>query len=244
MKSEEKQESGLGAQPEAKLYERAQAGCRESLNQLMDSHEPLVLYAVKRQNLGDLPYQEAIQAGRIGLWQAILKYDLGRSYRFSTYAYKAIVHQIWAEVKMHCQANKIAHATREWVLFFRHWEAGPAQRQAAREVQASLQALVVRLPVRLQRVIIGRYGLDGQEPQTLPVLGVKLGVCGERVRQLQVEALVWLRHPAHSQELRSLLRRHSLQEYEWAEELTHLWRRRRRARRHTCTGARCQCGQA
>ncbi len=98
-------------------------------------------------------------------------------------------------------------------------------------MQASLQALVVRLPVRLQRVIVGRYGLDGQEPQTLPALGVKQGVCGERVRQLQVEALVWLRQPAHSQELRTLLRRHSQQEYEWAEELTHLWRRCR-ARRH------------
>jgi hypothetical protein len=43
----------------------------------MGRHEPLVLYAVKRQNLGDLPIQEAVQAGRIGLWQAILKYDDG-----------------------------------------------------------------------------------------------------------------------------------------------------------------------
>jgi DNA-directed RNA polymerase sigma subunit (sigma70/sigma32) len=91
--------------------------------------------------------------------------------------------------------------------------------------------LVVRLPERLQQVIIGRYGLTGQEGQTLPALGVKLGVCGERVRQLQVEALVWLRHPAHSQELRTLLRRHSQQEYEWAEELAQRWLRRR-ARRH------------
>ena len=120
MKKSGKEASGLGAHPEAKLYEQAQAGCRESLNQLMDCHEPLVLYAVKRQNLGDLAYQEAIQAGRIGLWQAILKYDLGRSYRFSTYAYIAIVHQFWADVKAHCQANQIAHATREWVLFFRY----------------------------------------------------------------------------------------------------------------------------
>ena len=156
MKSEQKRTSGLGQHPEARLFEQAQAGCRESLNLLMESQEPLVLYAVKRQNLGDLPYQEAVQAGRIGLWQAILKYEVGQGYRFSTYAYKAIVHQIWTDVKAHCQANKIAHATRVWVLFFRHWEAGPAQRQAEREVQASLQALIVRLPERLQQVIIGR----------------------------------------------------------------------------------------
>jgi RNA polymerase sigma factor (sigma-70 family) len=230
MKSEENQASGLGTPPEARLFGQAQAGCRESLNQLMESQEPLVLYAVQRQNLGDLPYQEAVQAGRIGLWQAILKYDVGRGYRFSTYAYGAIVHQIWADVKMHCQANKKAHTTREWALFFRHWEIGPAQRQAEEEVQASVQALVVRLPDRLQRVIVGRYGLDGQAVQRLSQLGRELGICGERVRQLQVEALVWLRHPAHSQELRELLSRHSLQEYEWAEEAVQLWLRRRAGR--------------
>jgi RNA polymerase sigma factor (sigma-70 family) len=230
MKNEQKRETGLGKLPEARLFEQAQGGCRDSLDLLMARHEPLVWYATHRQNLGDLPMEEAVQAGRIGLWQAILGFDPQRGYRFSTYAYKAIVHQIWADVKAHCQANKIAHATREWLLFFRHWEAGPAQRQAEREVQASLQALVVRLPARLQQVISGRYGLDGQQEQTLLALGEKMGVCGERVRQLQVEALVWLRHPAHSQELRTLLRRHSQQEYEWAEELAQAWLRRRGGR--------------
>ena len=227
MKKSGKEESGLGAHPEARLFEQAQKGCGDSLALLMARHEPLVKYAVNRQNIGDLPYDEADQAGRVGLWQAILRFDPYRGYQFSTYAYPAIVHAIWQAVKVHCRDNQRAHRTRGWAVFFRHWEAGPAQRQAEREVQASLQALVARLPTRLQQVIIGRYGLDGQEPQTLPELGVKLGVCGERVRQLQVEALVWLRHPAHSQELRTLLRRHSQQEYEWAEEVAQAWRRQR-----------------
>jgi hypothetical protein len=68
-------------------------------------------------------------------------------------------------------------------------------------------------------------------------LGLELGVCSEWVRQLQVKALIWLRHPAHSQELRSLLRRHSLQEYEWAEEGAQAWLRRRGGRR-TCKSVR------
>ena len=230
MKSEEKRESGLGLLPEARLFEQAQKGCGDSLALLMARHEPLVKYAVKRQNIGDLPYDEADQAGRVGLWKAILRFDPYQGHQISTYAYPAIVHAIWQAVKVHCRDNQRAHGTRGWAVFFRHWETGPAQRQAEREEQASVQALVVRLPARLQQVIIGRYGLDGQEPQTLSALGVKLGVCGERVRQLQVEALVWLRHPAHSQELRTLLRRHSLQEYEWAEELAQVWLRRRAGR--------------
>jgi hypothetical protein len=50
------------------------------------------------------------------------------------------------------------------------------------------------------------------------------------VQQLHVEALVWMRHPAHSQELRSLLRRHSAREYEWANEQAQAWLRRRGGR--------------
>ena len=231
MKKEGSKESDLGGHPEARLFEQAQNGCKASLELLMRRHEPLVFYAVHRQNLGDLPLEEADQAGRIGLWQAIQKYEPHQGYQFSTYAYPAIVHQVWAAVKDHCVANGKAHATREWVVFFRHWEAGPAQQQREQEVKACLQELVVRLPERLQRVIVGRYGLDGQEEQILPQLGLELGVCGERVRQLQVEALVRLRHPAHSQELRELLQRHSQQEYEWAEELAQIWLRCRGGRR-------------
>jgi hypothetical protein len=57
-----------------------------------------------------------------------------------------------------------------------------------------------------------------------------MGVCRERVRQLHSEALVWLRQPAHSQELRSLLDRHTEMEYEWAEEMAQAWLRKRGGR--------------
>lgn len=231
MKNEEKRESSLGRQPEARLFEQAHRGCRDSLDLLMARHEPLVWYMTNRQNLGDLPIEEAVQAGRIGLWQAILGFDPQRGYQFSTYAYKAIVHQIWAAVKAHCQANQREHAIREWALWYPLWEVGPLQQQAAGERQVCLEAMVRRLPKRLQRILRSRYALDGQPWQTLAEIGQEIGLTRERIRQLQVEALVWLRQPAHSQELRDLLKRHNQQEYEWAEELAQDWLRRRAGRR-------------
>jgi DNA-directed RNA polymerase sigma subunit (sigma70/sigma32) len=66
---------GLSGVAEAVLFEQAQAGCRASLNQLMSRHEGLVPFVVRRQALGKLPFAEAAQAGRIGLWRAILGYD-------------------------------------------------------------------------------------------------------------------------------------------------------------------------
>jgi hypothetical protein len=68
-----------------------------------------------------------------------------------------------------------------------------------------------------------------------------MGYSREWIRQLEIRALIWLRHPAHNQELRTLLRRHSLQEYEWAEEVAQAWLRRRGGRR-TSTGMRCPRG--
>ena len=62
-------------------------------------------------------------------------------------------------------------------------------------------------------------------------IGAQMGVTQQRISQLKEEALVRLRHPAHSQELRTLLRRHSQQEYEWAEEVAQAWLRGRGGRR-------------
>ena len=227
MKTQGRGKTDLGMMSEASLFEQVQAGCQESLNLLMSRHESLVWYGVKHQNLGDLPYEEAVQAGRLGLWRAIQSYDPHRGYQFSTYAYPAIVHQVWRVVKAHCEENRRAHATGELKLYFRYWEVGPAQQQAEIELKTCLHDLVGRLPKRLERVIKARYGLEEGQRQTLAQVGRQIGVCRERVRQLQQEALVWLRHPAHSQELREMLQRHSQQEYEWADEVAQAWLRRR-----------------
>ncbi len=44
-----------------------------------------------------------------------------------------------------------------------------------------------------RRILVGRFGLGDTEVQTLRELGTKLGVCAERVRQLEGEALSTLR---------------------------------------------------
>jgi RNA polymerase primary sigma factor len=47
---------------------------------------------------------------------------------------------------------------------------------------------VERLPERQRRVLVHRYGLDGEKPATLADLSEELAVSRERVRQLQYEA--------------------------------------------------------
>ena len=50
-----------------------------------------------------------------------------------------------------------------------------------------LMESVGRLPERQRRVLVRRYGLDGEEPATLADLSEELGVSRERIRQLQRE---------------------------------------------------------
>jgi DNA-directed RNA polymerase sigma subunit (sigma70/sigma32) len=90
--------------------------------------------------------------------------------------------------------------------------------------------LVARLPERLRYIIVARYGLEGHSKRFYRQIGAQLGLSGERVRQLHSEALVWLRQPGHSYDLRSWLGRHQRSEYEWAEREAQRWLRKRGGR--------------
>jgi hypothetical protein len=65
----------------------------------------------------------------------------------------------------------------------------------------------------------------------LKELGKELGLTGERVRQLQQDALAWLRHPAHSWRLRQLVDKNTAADYRRALAQNAALRRSRRRQR-------------
>ena len=72
-------------------------------------------------------------------------------------------------------------------------ESGVAS-EVVRELETRrLMESVERLPERQRRVLVRRYGLDGENPATLADLSEELGVSRERIRQVQREAEVVLR---------------------------------------------------
>jgi RNA polymerase sigma factor (sigma-70 family) len=218
--------SGLGGvhAPEATQFIQAQAGCAESLNQLMVRHDGLVQTVVRQQVLGELPFEEALQAGRIGLWRAILGFDPLRGFAFSTYAWPSIKHHVWRAVKAYERFQG------EEAPFQQPEAADPAAVLEAEAVREALQAMVGRLPPRLEYVVVARYGLNGHAPFFYRQIGAAFGLTGERARQLHTEALVRLRQPAHSYHLRSLLGRHTLADYEKADQEARRWLYRRGGR--------------
>lgn len=213
----------------AARFRAAQAGCRDSLNRLMTEHEGLVHAVVRGQVLGHLPFAEALQAGRIGLWRAILGYDPSYGTVFSTYAWPCIMRQVWQAVKAHARFQ----SGRPEMDDTRAAESvDPVTVCEGQIVRQALYALIGRLPARLGYIVMARYGLDGPA-LTYGHIGARLGLSGERARQLHTEALVRLRHPAFSQSLRSLLGRHTLADYQAAQIQAQRWLRQR-AGRHGC----------
>ena len=196
----------------------------QAIQEAMKKHEGLVHAFIRRQGGGEIAYAEALQAGRIGLWHAIEGYDPKRGTRFATYAWVAICRQIHRRVRELEREGDIEPLELPPLV---GWPK--LAEEVDRElVEEALHALVAQLPARLRQVIVGRYGLGEAPPCTLKEVGQELGVTRERVRQLQQEALAWLRHPAHSWQLRQMLDKNTAADYRKALAQNAAWRRSRR----------------
>ena len=199
----------------------------QAVRQAMAQHDGLVHAYIQRRGGGNIPYEEALQAGRIGLWKALQGYDPARGTAFSTYAWVAIWRQIY---------RRVQELSRDTAVCLPEMPATRAMPDLAEALDRELTTralhhLVGQLPKRFRRVIVGRYGLGKHPPCTLQALGEELGLSRERVRQLQQEALAWLRHPAHSWRLRQLLGKNRAADYRRALAQNAALRRSRRKKR-------------
>jgi DNA-directed RNA polymerase specialized sigma subunit len=181
----------------------------------IEEHENLVHWVVHRQWLGPVPYQDAVQAGRIG------------GHAFSTYAVPAIQRAVWRAV---VESQPPAHIS----LSRSGWLAPPHfpldVTRALDEVTDllvidALCDLVCSLPCRLAYVIVARYGLTGDPPQPWRVIAEGLRVTRQRVQQLHTEAILWLAHPAYSLQLRQLVDRNTVTHYQAYHARLRAWQR-------------------
>jgi RNA polymerase primary sigma factor len=77
----------------------------------------------------------------------------------------------------------------------------PDELAAATMRGETLRRILRTLSSRERTVLVRRFGLDGQEPQTLDQVGLLLGVTRERIRQIEKASLTKLHKPASTAEL-------------------------------------------
>ena len=204
----------------------AQDGCIACLEKLLQEHEGLIHFMVRRQWPGEAEYADLIQEGRIGLWLAILRYEPERGHAFSTFAGRAIRNRVWNAVKRAGKAQGWLEPQRggdSLGAFLAVWQQ--------EQLHQALQDELACLPERLRQVIELAYGWGGEAPLKLAAIGRQLGVTRERVRQLRNEGLGLLRLPVFSLRLRSLCEQDSRSIYRQARRGYDALRRKRRASR-------------
>ena len=185
----------------------------------MAKHERLVRWVVRQCRLSGMPFEDALQEGRIGLWRALRGYDPARGTAFSTYAVPTIRRAVWDGVARH-RAEAAAGPSLEPDQLAYHVrlvspDESPTGLEAlhAELVHAELHRLVAQLSPRQQQIVVAHYGLDRQAPQTFGAIGQLLGVSPQRVQQLHLAALVWLAQPSRSLALRRLCGRNQRTDY-------------------------------
>ncbi len=82
----------------------------------------------------------------------------------------------------------------------------PADVATANSLSEQIMSALDELSDREKEVVRLRFGLDGNQPQTLEEVGNRFGVTRERIRQIEAKTLAKLRHPQRRQKLEDYLR--------------------------------------
>jgi RNA polymerase primary sigma factor len=172
-------------------YKHAQAAQARIVNANM----ALVMTMARRTRIPHIEFPELVSEGNMALLRAIEKFDVSRGFKFSTYAWRAILKGF----------NRMATKTGRYFQRFptvfdpelehsdHHVLTHPLQQHNAiddlREILDKNRANLT--PVQ-RTVVIQRFALDpdanGQK-KTLSEVGLQVGLTTERVRQIQKAAL-------------------------------------------------------
>jgi RNA polymerase sigma factor (sigma-70 family) len=147
---EVKTQAPLSANEERRLAVRAVAGDRDARDALVERHLPLVVGIARHYTGHQVPLEDLIQEGNLGLIHAAQKFDPARGVRFATYA------TWWVRQRISRAVFGLAHAIRvprTVIMDVRRLAAAATalrQRHRERPGDAQLAAAIGRSPARVR----------------------------------------------------------------------------------------------
>jgi RNA polymerase primary sigma factor len=143
-------------------------------------------------------FDELVSDGNVALMRAVEKFNFYLGNRFSTYATYAIQRHFFRMSHRGRQLRKRFVASDESL---KDRAAGePMHEYCSAEQIATLKDLFAgfldELEPRERQIVVARFGFDGRPPRTFRELGSSMGVCKERIRQIQTRAMDKLREMA------------------------------------------------
>jgi RNA polymerase primary sigma factor len=141
-------------------------------------------------------FDDLLSDGIISLMQAVDKFDYGKGFRFSTYAYRAIARNAYRSITDRQKEearfdaavgedlSNVAEQDRTSALDEKEWMS----------MRSTLLEGMNQLDRREQFILRGRFALGAhRKVRTFQCLADKLGVSKERVRQLEQRAIAKLK---------------------------------------------------
>ena len=168
----------------------------EARNRLVEKNLPLVRYVVAKMlpKYRELDVEEADQEGYVGLILAAQRFDPSMGFKFSTFAHRTIYTSVLNLI--YKKPGRKLHLSRESDCGEYHEALKAKSADSFEEIDLEPEAspenidrMLRCLDTREREIVARRFGLDGRDPETLGAIGQSMGICKERVRQLQRRAM-------------------------------------------------------
>jgi RNA polymerase primary sigma factor len=158
---------------------------------LITANLRLVVSIAKKFVDASWTFDELVSEGNVALMRAVEKFNFALGNRFSTYATYAIQRHFYRLSHRGRQQRK--RFVSDDVALRGQAAAEPDTRYRSAEQIHMLKDLfagfLAELEPRERRIVVARFGFDGKAPRTFRELGSQMGVCKERIRQIQSRAM-------------------------------------------------------
>jgi len=195
---------GKGISREIALWYGRVKDTREIITQ---ANLALVLAMAKRTRMSEVDFGELVSEGNMALLRAVEKFDIGRGFKFSTYACRAIL-KAFSRIAMKNSRYRQAFPTEFDPTMersnYQESRRADVEQDAVEELQRIIGENSAQLSDVEKTVIEARFAVNrGQDAaaMTLEEVGRVIGVTKERVRQIQNKALEKLRATIENQVL-------------------------------------------
>ena len=172
--------------------ERLLAEAKDVRDHIIRSNMRLVISNAGKYCTASYGFEDLVSDGSLSLMEAVDKFNYQLGFRFSTYATHAIRRSFFRRIERKQKDRKRFSVTDPEIMMTApdtqevDFDA-PAENQLMAHM---VEVMSEHLTERERQIIEGRFGLNGRsEPLTLMQLSAELGICKERVRQVEGTAL-------------------------------------------------------
>ncbi len=195
----------LSDQEEARLLELYEQGSQEAKNLLVEHNLRLVAHIAKKYTSTGKSSDDLISIGTIGLIKAVNTYKRGKSVRLATYAAKCIENEILMnirsskKIRSEISLNEPIGTDKDGNEISFNDILGTDGDAIIDDLDYKLQvrrlhrAIDTLLSARERKVIVLRFGLNGQDCQTQNQVASLLGISRSYVSRIEKKAVTKLK---------------------------------------------------